>query len=48
VARVIPPLSSLAFGMKMSAKHKSAQPSAIQVKKQGKTINIDEKLDVIS
>jgi len=36
VARVIPPLSSLAFGMKMSDKQNSTQPSAIQVKKTGK------------
>jgi hypothetical protein len=48
VARVIPPLSSLAFGMKMSEKCKSVSPSAIQVQKQWKTINTEEKLDIIS
>jgi hypothetical protein len=48
VAHVIPPFSSLALGMKMSEKYKYAQSSAIQVKKQGKAVNIDKKLDVIS
>jgi hypothetical protein len=32
----------------MSYKHKSASPSAIQVKNQQKTISTEEKLDIIS
>jgi hypothetical protein len=32
----------------MSEKHKSASPSAIQVKNRQQTISIEEKLDVIS
>jgi hypothetical protein len=32
----------------MSEKHKSTSISAIQVKNQGKTINTEEKLDIVS
>jgi hypothetical protein len=48
VFRVIPTPSSLAFDMKMSDKHKSASPCAMQVKNWWKTISIEEKLDLIS
>jgi len=34
--------------MKMGEKRKSASPSAMRVKNQLKTINIEEKLDIIS
>ena len=47
-AHVIPSSSSLAFGTNISEKHKSASPSAVQVKNWWKTINIEEKLDIIS
>ena len=43
---VIPPSSSLAFGMKMSEKCKSAPSSAMQVKKRQTTISMEGKLDV--
>jgi hypothetical protein len=45
VARVIP---LLAFGTKMSEKCKPTSPSAMQVKNWQKTINIEEKLGIIS
>jgi len=48
VVRVIPTPSSLAFDMKMSEKHKSASPCAMQVKNWWKTISIEKKLDLIS
>jgi hypothetical protein len=32
----------------MSEKHKSTSPGAIQVKNQRKTMNIEDKLDVVS
>ena len=40
--------TALAFVTKMSAKCKSAPPSAVQVKSQWKKIGIEEKLDIIS
>ena len=45
MARVIP---LLAFGVKMSEKRKPTSPNAMQVKNWRKTINIEEKLGVIS
>ena len=48
VAYIVPPWTALAFGNKMSEKHKSTSPNAIQVKNRWKTISIEEKLDVIS
>jgi hypothetical protein len=45
MARVIP---LLAFGKKMSEKCKPTSPSAMQAKKWRKTINIEEKLGIIS
>jgi hypothetical protein len=48
VVRVIPTPSSLAFVTKMSDRHKTASPSAMQLKNRWKTINIEEKLDSVS
>ena len=48
MAHIIPPSSSLAFGMQMSEKRKSVSPSAIHVKKQRNTMNTEDKLDIIS
>jgi len=48
MADVVPPSAALAFITKMSKKHKSASPSAVQVKNRWKTISFEEKLDVIS
>jgi hypothetical protein len=48
VVHVISPSSALAFGTKVSKKHESTSPSAMQVKKQQKKICTEEKLDVIS
>jgi hypothetical protein len=42
------PFIIIGFGKKMSEKRKSVSPSAIQVKKQQKTINAEDKLDIIS
>jgi hypothetical protein len=47
VADVIPPSTALAF-IKMSEKHKSPSPSAIQVKNQQKTTGNEETLDAIT
>jgi len=47
-ADVVPPSTALAFITNMSEKHKSALPTAIQVKNQWKPIGIEEKLDVVS
>ena len=47
-AHVIPSSSSLAFDTNMSEECKSASPNAVQVKNWWKTINIEEKLDIIS
>jgi len=38
----------LAFGTKVSKKHKSTSPSAMQVKNKQKKISAEEKLDVIN
>ena len=48
MAPVVSSSTALAFLANMSEKHKSTSPSAIQVKKQWKTIGTDWKLDVIS
>jgi hypothetical protein len=48
VAHLVSSSTALAFLTNMSEKHKSASPSAIQVKNRQKTVSIEEKLDVIS
>jgi hypothetical protein len=48
VAHLVLPSTALAFLTNMSEKCKSTSSSAIQVKTRGKTIGIEEKLDVIS
>jgi len=48
VADVVPPSIALAFVTKMSEKHKSTSPSAIQMKTWWKKFSIEEKLDIIS
>jgi hypothetical protein len=48
VADVVAPSIALAFVTKMSEKHKSTSPSAIQMKTLWKKCGIEEKLDVIS
>ena len=48
MVNVVSPSTALAFITKMSKKHKSASPSASQVKNRWKTVCFEEKLDVIS
>ena len=48
MADVVPPSIALAFVTKMSEKHKSTSPSAIQMKTWWKKFSIEEKLDIIS
>jgi hypothetical protein len=48
VAHLLFSLTALAFLTNMSEKRKSASSSAIQVKNRGKTIDIEEKLHIIS
>jgi hypothetical protein len=48
MADVVSPSSPLAFVTKMSEKHKSASPKAVQTKNWWKTVGIEKKLDVIS
>ena len=48
MADIVPPSTALGFVNEVSEEHQSTSPSAIQVKNQQKTINIEEKLDVIS
>ena len=48
MADIVPPSTPLAFVTKVSEKHKSTSPSAIQMKIWQKTISNEEKLDVIS
>jgi hypothetical protein len=47
VAGLVFSSTALAFLTNMSEKHKSASPSAVQVKNQQKTIGIEKKLSVI-
>jgi hypothetical protein len=44
----VSPSTALAFGMEISEKCNSTSPSAVQVKTQHKTVNIEVQLDVIS
>ena len=48
MSHVVPSSMALASVTKMCEKHKSTSLSAIQVKNRQKTINTEEKLDVIS
>ena len=47
-ANLVPSPTAVAFLNNTSDKHKSTSPSAVQVKNWWKTINIKEKLDIIS
>jgi hypothetical protein len=48
VADVVPPATALAFVTKISDRHKSTSPSAIQVKNWQNTISSQQKLDIIN
>jgi hypothetical protein len=48
MAHVVLPSMALAFVIKMSGKHKSTSPSAIQVKNWQQTSSIEEELVVMS
>ena len=48
MADVVLSSTALAFVTEMKEEHKSASPSAIQVKNWQQTVSIEEKLDIIS
>jgi hypothetical protein len=45
---VVPPATAFVFVTKISERHKSTTPSAIQVKNRQNSITIQQKLDVIN
>jgi len=48
VVDVVPPATAFVFVTKISERHKSTSPSAIQVKNRQNPITIQQKLDVIN
>jgi hypothetical protein len=48
VVHIVLPSTALAFVTKVNEKCKPTSPGAIQVKNQGKTINTEDKLDIVS